>query len=155
MTTFEHIRSIVCQGERILPDLLLATSKRRNRELVFARQCIFYLVRKNTKQSLTKIGSYLGKDHATVLHSCKTIQNLIDTDKAIAIKVTIYEEKVKTVIAYTSAGNLKSIKMLKHYILNCIRDNIEIPPHVIEEYNLLIKDSETVHNPVTNVNQVN
>ncbi len=37
---------------------------------------------KFTKASLANIGSQIGdRDHATVLHACKTVDNLVTTDK--------------------------------------------------------------------------
>ena len=60
-------------------------TKSRCREIVFTRQLIHYILRllnnKSTiKASLAEIGRIAGnKDHATVLHSCKTIENLITT----------------------------------------------------------------------------
>ena len=41
-----------------------------------------YLAKKYLDMSTSKIGLYIGKrDHATVLHACKTIENLAETDK--------------------------------------------------------------------------
>ena len=41
-----------------------------------------YFAKKYTKASLASIGSQIGKrDHATVLHACRTVENLADTDK--------------------------------------------------------------------------
>jgi chromosomal replication initiator protein len=38
--------------------------------------------KKFTKASLANIGSQIGdRDHATVLHACKTVDNLVATDK--------------------------------------------------------------------------
>ncbi len=57
-------------------------SKSRKRETVQARQLAMYFSKQHTKSSLAIIGNKCGnKDHATVLHACKTIKNLIDTDK--------------------------------------------------------------------------
>ena len=40
------------------------------------------VAKKFTKASLASIGSQIGKrDHATVLHACKTVDNLAETDK--------------------------------------------------------------------------
>ena len=56
--------------------------KTRKREIVESRQVAMYLSKKNTKESLATIGRTIGnKDHATVLHACKTVNNLIETDK--------------------------------------------------------------------------
>ena len=41
-----------------------------------------YFSKKMTKSSLASIGAQIGKrDHATVLHACKTVDNLYATDK--------------------------------------------------------------------------
>jgi len=57
-------------------------SKTRKREIVQARQISMYFSKKLTKSSLASIGMQCGgKDHATVLHACKTVNNLQDTDK--------------------------------------------------------------------------
>ncbi len=54
----------------------------RKREIVECRQLCMFFSKKLTKQSLRTIGWYFGrKDHATVLHAVKTIDNLIETDR--------------------------------------------------------------------------
>jgi chromosomal replication initiator protein len=41
-----------------------------------------YFSKKMTKASLASIGAKIGhRDHATVLHACKTVDNLAFTDK--------------------------------------------------------------------------
>jgi chromosomal replication initiator protein len=48
-----------------------------------------------TKSSLANIGMHCGgKDHATVLHACKTVNNLIDTDKRCRGYVSDLEKKI-------------------------------------------------------------
>ncbi len=57
-------------------------AKTRRREIVQARQVAMYFSREITKTSLASIGAQIGnKDHATVLHSCRAVENLMDTDK--------------------------------------------------------------------------
>jgi chromosomal replication initiator protein len=57
-------------------------SKTRKREIVQARQIAMYFAKKMTKSSLANIGLHCGgKDHATVLHACRTVNNLSETDK--------------------------------------------------------------------------
>jgi chromosomal replication initiator protein len=49
-----------------------------------------------TKASLANIGSQIGgKDHATVLHACKTVNNLLETDKRFRLQVDEIEKKLK------------------------------------------------------------
>ncbi|MBV9999898.1 MAG: chromosomal replication initiator protein DnaA [Verrucomicrobia bacterium] len=52
------------------------TSKRRPANIAFPRQVAMYLARRHTKASLNEIGdAFGGRDHGTVLHACKTVQN--------------------------------------------------------------------------------
>lgn len=62
----------------------IAKSKSRRRELVVTRQIYFYLIRKYFSSTipLTVAGSYLNRDHSTVLHAIRCIEDLIETDKA-------------------------------------------------------------------------
>ncbi len=57
-------------------------TRSRKREVVLVRQVAMYLSKKHLDMSTSKIGQYIGnRDHATVLHACKTIANLAETDK--------------------------------------------------------------------------
>lgn len=63
-------------------DLDTLQSKTRKRHVVQARQLAMFFAKKYTKNSLANIGSQIGdRDHATVLHACKTVDNLVTTDK--------------------------------------------------------------------------
>ena len=63
-------------------DVATLQSKTRKRHIVQARQLAMYFSKRMTKTSLASIGSQIGKrDHATVLHACKTVDNLSETDK--------------------------------------------------------------------------
>lgn len=74
----KHIRNAVARYFRCLPSKI--DSKSRKRNVVIMRQVAHYLGWKHHSGSLYEIGSDLGgKDHATVLHSKKQIENAIDT----------------------------------------------------------------------------
>jgi chromosomal replication initiator protein len=78
--TIEYIQKVVSDYFNIPPDKI--NSNTRKREIVQARQLAMYFSKSYTKLSLAAIGSKLGKkDHATVLHACKTVKNLSDTDR--------------------------------------------------------------------------
>ncbi|MBQ5629431.1 MAG: chromosomal replication initiator protein DnaA, partial [Ruminococcus sp.] len=50
--------------------------------MVQARQIAMYMSRNLINVSLSTIGSEIGgKDHATVLHACSTVADLMSTDK--------------------------------------------------------------------------
>lgn len=58
-------------------------TKSRKREVVQARQVAMYLAKNHTDLSTSKIGKFIGnKDHATVLHACKTVKGQLEVDKS-------------------------------------------------------------------------
>lgn len=92
--SIEYIQKIICDYFKISPDAINA--KTRKREIVQARQLGMYFAKKYTKLPLSVIGAYCGnKDHATVLHACRTISNLYDTDKKMKLYVDDIDKKMK------------------------------------------------------------
>jgi chromosomal replication initiator protein len=92
--TIDYIQKIVCDYFNMPVDSL--QSKTRKREVVQARQIAMFFSKTLTKSSLTSIGTQIGqKDHATVLHACKTVNNLIDTDKQFKTDVEEIEKRLK------------------------------------------------------------
>jgi len=90
----DYIQKVVCDFFNLSPDLL--QSKTRKREIVQARQIAMYFSKTLTKSSLASIGAMIGgKDHATVLHACKTVNNLMDTDKRFKGQIESIEKKLK------------------------------------------------------------
>lgn len=78
--TIDYIQKVVSDYFQMDTETLV--SKTRKRHIVQARQLAMFFSKKYTKASLASIGSEIGqRDHATVLHACKTIDNLIETDK--------------------------------------------------------------------------
>lgn len=92
--SIDYIQKVVSDYFNIAIDLM--HSKTRKREIVQARQIAMYFSKSLTKASLATIGSQIGgKDHATVLHACKTVNNLVDTDKRFRIYIDEIEKKLK------------------------------------------------------------
>lgn len=78
--SIDYIQKVVCDYFDMPIELL--KSKTRKREIVQARQLAMYFSKQLTKNSLASIGAQCGnKDHATVLHACRTVNNLSETDK--------------------------------------------------------------------------
>ena len=78
--SIDYIQKVVCDYFDIPIDVM--KSKTRKREIVQCRQLSMYFAKQMTKSSLAMIGKHCGnKDHATVLHACRTVENLADTDK--------------------------------------------------------------------------
>ena len=78
--SIDYIQKTVCEYFKVkIEDI---QSKTRKRDVVQARQLAMYFAKQYTKASLASIGTQIGKrDHATVLHACKTVKNLQETDK--------------------------------------------------------------------------
>ena len=79
--TMDRVQNVVCEYFNITRETLLSKSRKRN--IVQARQIAMYLSRNLIGGcSLSTIGMELGgKDHATVLHACNQVSDLMSTDK--------------------------------------------------------------------------
>ena len=78
--SIDYIQKVV--SDYFQMDVETLQSKTRKRHIVQARQIAMYFAKKFTKASLASIGTQIGRrDHATVLHACKTVDNLSFTDK--------------------------------------------------------------------------
>ncbi len=92
--SIEYISKVVCDYFNMPVESL--QTKTRKREIVQARQIAMYFSKSLTKFSLASIGAQIGnKDHATVLHACKTVTNLKETDKNFRQFVEDIEKKLK------------------------------------------------------------
>ena len=60
------------------------TSKRRPNNIAIPRQIAMYLTRSLTKHSLQEIGdAFGGRDHGTVIHACKAVDNMMEQDTSM------------------------------------------------------------------------
>jgi chromosomal replication initiator protein len=80
----DKIKTVVAHHYQIeVPDMI---SKKRNREFCLPRQVAMYITYKMYPDlSLKNIGdAFFGRDHSTVIHSVKTIEDLIYYDKGLS-----------------------------------------------------------------------
>ena len=78
--TIDDIVETVCNHFNVSPSAV--NGKSRRRELVVARQVSMFLAQKYTKMPASRIGKLVGnRDHSTVIHSCKHIEQLMQVDK--------------------------------------------------------------------------
>ena len=90
--TFEgHVAGFIKDIFNINP---LLSNEYRGRKLCEARQVFMTLVSKHSTMTLSAVGRLVGKDHATVLHAIKTIENLCETDPKFDYKYNQVKEKV-------------------------------------------------------------
>ena len=70
--------------------------KCRSKDIVTPRQVAMYLCRDLTDSSLPAIGKAIGgKDHTTVMHSCKKIEEKMANDKAFATQIEELSRQIK------------------------------------------------------------
>ena len=70
-------------------------SRRRPANIAFPRQVAMYLSRILTEHSLQEIGAaFGGRDHGTVIHACKTVENMMDQDSSIKTAVELLNEQL-------------------------------------------------------------
>jgi len=92
--TISAVQSAVCEYFNISAEELV--SKSRKRQIVQARQISMYLCRNLISNcSLSTIGAETGgKDHATVLHSCNMVSDLMATDRVFKKYVSELETRL-------------------------------------------------------------
>lgn len=92
--SIDKVQKSVCEYFNISKDEMLSKSRKRN--IVQARQIAMYLSRNLISNcSLSTIGSEIGgKDHATVLHACMTVSDLMATDAVFKKYVTDIESSL-------------------------------------------------------------
>ena len=96
--TIEKIKKIVSDYFEIPVDRL--RSKTRKREVVMARQISMYMAKELTGQSLKSIGeSFGGRDHSTVIYSCRAVRDLMDTDSQYREAVSDLEKQINMSMA--------------------------------------------------------
>jgi hypothetical protein len=88
--TVLQIRDAVCKYFSIFPNEV--ESSRRQGALVYPRQIAFYLARRHTPYSYPQIGRRFGnRDHTTIMHGCRRIEERMKADWTVAYDVAHVE----------------------------------------------------------------
>ncbi len=89
----EDIQKAICDFYKLnLSDLV---SKKRPANIAFPRQVAMYLCRLMTVKSLQEIGiAFGGRDHGTVIHACKSVENTMQQDPSTKRTVTFLQQKL-------------------------------------------------------------
>lgn len=92
--TVEFIQQLVAEHFNVPVERLHHETRKRN--VVIARQLSMYLAKKLTNKSLKGIGeNFGGRDHSTVIYSCKAVQDMMDTDMIFKDTVAELEKKLR------------------------------------------------------------
>ena len=92
--TFEMIAETVASFYNLDTDLLFGKS--RKREISDARQVLMYFAKGKTQLSSTNIGLRLARNHATVLHACKQVEQRMGIERKFREEVETIEKMLKT-----------------------------------------------------------
>ena len=99
--TIEAIQTIVCKFFKISKNEML--SSRRSRYLVRPRQTAIYLTKLLTTKSLPEIGrEFSNRDHTTIIHSVKTIEQLKEKNPDMNVNIN----KLKNIILYNRENEI-------------------------------------------------
>ena len=104
---------IVMYVKRVILDEFLVewkyvNSKIRKREYVIPRQLMHYFINKYSTMPLARIGWEIGcRDHATVLHSCRVINNLIDTNKIFSEDIVALSKRIESKVTLSKVDENK------------------------------------------------
>lgn len=91
--TISKVQKIVSQFYGITTSDIISSS--RQRSVSRPRQIAMYLAKNMTRESLPEIGrKFGGKNHATVIHSVKQIEKIIETDSKLMSEVKNLEERI-------------------------------------------------------------
>lgn len=92
--TKEEILKVICR-ELQMDFEEVKNRKTRLREFVYARQLYAYFCKQYTNESLSKIGKFINKDHATMIHSINQIKGYYEFDNTIQNDVNKLETILK------------------------------------------------------------
>jgi chromosomal replication initiator protein len=92
--SIDFIQKVVCDFFKVPVSDIFSSSRKRN--VVQVRQTAMYFAKKYTNLSLAQIGERCGnKDHATVLHACRTITDLKGTDRDFRCQLEEVDKIIK------------------------------------------------------------
>ena len=93
-TDIKKLIGVVCGYFKISEADFLSSS--RKKELVYARQLTWYIMKNNLNLTYQRIGSIFGgKDHSTIMHAYDKIAENIKLDPNLESKINILIREIK------------------------------------------------------------
>lgn len=151
-TYLNQILDAVCTVQRVTPEDLRSPDRRER--LSFSRHAFFYLANISNKGqhiSLTEQGLFLNRGHATVLHSRKTAEDLMCTDKAFRAMI----KEVTKLIPGISTPMTKEERKEAIRLLECRIEALNnwLVEHPLNPYRIKIQDD--IRSLQTEISQLN
>ncbi len=88
----ERIQKVVCSAYNL--DVSVLLNKGRKKEIALPRQVLMYLAKKMTDLSFPAIGEMLKRNHTTVMHGCKGVEELMAKDEEFKAFVEKLEQTI-------------------------------------------------------------
>ena len=91
--TVEQIQKMVADYFKVSENSLRA--KTRKQEIVVPRQIAMFLAKNFTRASLKTIGLHFGgRDHSTIIHACKSVTEMMETDDNMRSHITHIQKQL-------------------------------------------------------------
>lgn len=103
-----YINWLISEHYKLDP-IVIREGKGRKRELVKTRQVCHFIMVELYKYTLEKVGEFYNKDHATILHGKRTVQNEMDTNKEYKRDLIIIINKLRDGSSNQGTNTNKSI----------------------------------------------
>jgi chromosomal replication initiation ATPase DnaA len=103
----KKFRTLSCPSDIILTEVerefnVDVTKNTRKKNVMYAKHCAVYLLRKHTSSTWQEISFMLGNaDHSTSIHSYKTAANLIFSDDVYRLSVEAIQDRLSDFINKT------------------------------------------------------
>ncbi len=105
--TMDEIIEIVAESFSTSSEYIVGKS--RKREIVVARHAAMYLAKEFTHRSLKSIGlHFAGRDHSTVIHAVKAVQDRLETEASFRQKLEHAQEVVRRRVDGSRTGSVRS-----------------------------------------------
>ncbi len=88
----DRIQKVICKEYQI--DITQLLSKNRKSEIAIPRQILMYLTKKLTDLSFPAIGGRLKRNHTTVMHGCKAIEENMESNPEFKSQVMRLEDMI-------------------------------------------------------------
>ena len=93
--TLDFIMDTVCERLNVSPQDI--NGKSRKKDIVRARQIVMYLSQRMTSLPALRVGRLIGgRDHSTVIHSCRKIEAERRADQSLVDLIASLEKEIKS-----------------------------------------------------------
>ena len=94
------VSEIVCRRYKL--DFQRLVSPGREQSITLPRQIVFYLVRSIGMVPFSRIGESFGRDHGTVMHGCRSVEDRISTQESFAQQIESLKQECRSALGLSN-----------------------------------------------------